>query len=157
MRRTGKAFRNTTIVQDPGKDFFAFLFITILIMVFVVLMTYEQKMSGMSEDTPPSVSGSTGTITVSKKSLGRLVKSNDRVLIVFDNELKYDPLNKKDIAEMIKKELIQEKKVNEKGDMKKVLKIIEDSNDSVLISEYFKSFSVISSLDIEVKFVRIQK
>jgi hypothetical protein len=154
MRRAGKASRNLVVNQDPGKDFFAFLFITLLIMVFVILMTYEQKSKSFKGAEPPvkDIPGSTSKNSVSPENIGRLTKSGMNVFIVFNNS-KFNPLDSNDINRMIEKNFIKENK--KKG--KKELLLRDDPQNGVLLSDYFSAFSLLSQQGIDVIFGDIKQ
>lgn len=148
MRRKGKSM--VSGFQDPGKDIFAFLFLTSFIMIFVMLVAYEQKVKGGDKSPgPPIPENGGGTIILPKGDVGELMKENDKIFLVFGNS-KFDPTDEKQLNTLIAGPWIKEK------DGKKVmyLNLKEASNSRVLLNEYFSAFNEISRRNIEVVFGR---
>jgi len=130
--------------QDPGKDLFAFLFLTTFIMVFVMLMAYEQKTKSVNKPpTPPSNSG--GTITLPKGDIGLLTKEKGKIILAFGSR-KFDPTDQIQLNTLITGPWIKEM------EGKKRIYLKEAPNSNVLLSEYFSAFNEISGKGIEVVF-----
>jgi hypothetical protein len=120
-------------------------------MIFVIVMTYEQKKADEIPSPEKEPSGSSVGQVLSPDKIGQLVKLKDGVFIEFDQG-KFDPLNEQDIEQMIEKGLIMENK--ETG--KKEIRLI-DNESGVLISEYFSTFSLFTQRGIQIVFGEVDK
>lgn len=132
-----------SIFEDPGKDIFAFLFITTFIMVFVMLLSYEQKKKGGPPPLPVDEKKGESSITLHREEVGVLKKENGQIMIVLGNKM----FNLNDIS--IIDELVQGPWIkNIKG--KKILVIKEDPNTNILLKEYLSAFGRIHAKGVEI-------
>ena len=95
MRRIGRRSRKDEFfsqVQDPGKDLFAYLFLVMLIFSFVILVSYEEKIRGEKIQKAPQVSapGKSRLVKLKNEEIGRLVKKDGRIFLVFGGKF-YSP------------------------------------------------------------------
>ncbi len=141
-------------VQDPGKDLFAYLFLVMLIFSFIILLTYEQKVRREAvQQSPTEISqGSSSLITLNTGQIGRLVKREEKVCLLF-GEKTYFPDT--DIAVMEKDGII--KQVSRNGRKAKVLYLKEDPRSSIYLKEYLETFSALSQHGIDIAFARQMK
>jgi hypothetical protein len=146
MRRKRRSF--SPGFQDPGKDLFAFLFLTTFIMVFVMIISYEQKSKG-GRKAPAQRGAGAGTITMSQNNVGRLARENASLVLVYENR-RFDPTNESDV-----KELLKGKRVQEKNGEKEIY-IVEDPQCGMLVTEYFHAFEKIKKRGINVVFGKMR-
>ncbi len=145
-RRRHKKGMSLEKTQDPGKDLFAYLFLMIMVFSFMLMMGMEERYNKMPDQEAPEQQeqGYSTLTTVSADNLGRLTKRDSRIFLAFGNTL-YDPL--KDIAGLEQDGRIS---VNESG--KKILYIVEDKKNKVLLAEYLAAFQALNRQGIGIAF-----
>ena len=138
-------------VQDPGKDLFAYLFLVMLVFSFVILLTYEQKVRReLVQKSPKELSqGSSSLVTLRAEEIGRLIKRDGKVCLLFGEKAFYPDT---DIALLEEKEII--KKVVREGRESRVLYIEEDAKSRIYLREYLEAFAALSRQGIDIAFAR---
>ena len=124
-----------------------------MVFSFMLLVASGSPRNTVSGQTAPDrrdLSGRSTLTTVSAEKIGRLVKENSQLLLVYGNE-KYRPHS--DIQKLERDEHIALVK-DDRGEEKKVLYIEEDHSNAVLLSEYLSAFQYLSRQGIGVAFAK---
>ena len=145
--RNGLFFRRT---EDPGKDLYAYLYImTILFCIMCVTAGKLQKTPSRQPGPEKNRLPATTTLAaISPEKLGRLVKENNTVFLVYGSS-RYRPAQDAEKLEADGRIAIT---VDEKGAKRKMLYLEEQQTRGVLLSEYLSTFAHLGDLGIGVSF-----
>ena len=155
-RRSRKGVISLQMTQDPGKDLFAYLFLLIMVFSFMLLMSMEEKtekLTGQKAPIQESSSGKSTIASVSNEKIGRLIKENGQIYLLFGKK-KYRP--KEDLDQLEKDEIII---MTPGADNKKsrMIYIEEDRGSKVFLTEYLAAFQYLSQKGISVAFAERMK
>ena len=150
-RRRSRSSISMEQTQDSGKDFFAYMFIMITVFSFMLLLTngeMQKVMSGQNGPERPESAARSTLATVSFEKIGKLVKKDDQMLLLFGKHLYHPRRDLNRLQEDGRIVTITEPD----GHQKKMIYIEEKQASSVLLSEYLSAFQYLSNHGISVAF-----
>ncbi|RJQ48787.1 MAG: hypothetical protein C4530_24135 [Desulfobacteraceae bacterium] len=143
----GMLFQRT---EDPGKDLYAYLYITTLIFC-IMFVTADKLQNALSQQPGPektSLPVSTTLSTIPSDKLGRLVKESGTVFLVY-GITRYRPAQD---AGKLEADSRIVKITDAKGAEKKMLYLEAEPSNRVLLSEYLSAFGDLGSSGIGITF-----
>ena len=136
---------------EVGKDLFAFLFLTIMVFSFMLMLNSHSLVAENKEKSQTIKQDRVGKSSfklLNKKNLGRLIKKDGNIFIAFESYF-YSPAT--DIAQMERDGRIIRKK-GKNGTEEHLLYLEEKQESRVLLEEYLRTFKNLSDKGIAVAF-----